>query len=561
MNKKLIIIITIVLIGLAAASYAIFFSGSNGTSELTESEQLYTCGMHPEIISDEPGTCPICEMDLTPIKEGNSSNASSGERKILYWRAPMDPNEIYDEPGQSKMGMDLVPVYEDEGGASGVVTVDGALQQTMNVKTAEVEERNLSSTIVTNGVLTTDETKEYMVTTKVSGWVEDLFVNYTGQEVKRGEKLIEIYSPELVSAQQELLTASSYNEAIAGSGRDEISESGNRLLKNTRRKLELLDMSENEIENLLKSGETKTYVTLYAPFDGTVLSKNVMEGQKINAGANLLHIADLSELWLMADVYENELGKIQVGAKADVKFNAFPGDVYQGEVSFIYPTIDPKTRTAQVRIGIPNKDGKLKPSMFGSVEITGKEFGAQPVVDQTAVIRSGKNAIVIKALGGGKFKPTDVKLGQFANGYYQVLEGLKPGDKIVTSAQFLIDSESSLRASVQQFSSNAEKSSSNEKDANSGEPKEGMNMIGETDGDGHDENAHKDNARNPIIREGLIDLKSIDENSDGKVFQDFMDWNVISDEPGRCPICNMILQEVTLEEAKDNLLENGFQVK
>ncbi len=459
MNTKRILIAVIVILGLAAAGYAIFFTGSNGSAELAESEQLYTCGMHPEIISDEPGTCPICEMDLTPIKNEGSAASSGGERKILYWRAPMDPNEIYDEPGQSKMGMDLVPVYEDEGGASGVVTVDGSLRQTMNVKTATVEEKNLSSKIVTNGVLTTAETKEYMVTTKVNGWVEDLFVNYTGQEVKRGEKLVEIYSPELVSAQQELLTAVSYSKAIADSETDEISESGDRLVKNTRRKLELLDMQENEIENLLKSGETKTFVTLYAHFDGTVLSKNIMEGEKINSGMNLLHIANLSELWLLADVYENELGKIEVGSAADVKFNAFPGETYKGKVSFIYPTVDPKTRTVQVRIDVPNKDRKLKPSMYGTVEIKGKEFGLQPVVDETAIIRSGKNNIVIKALGEGKFKATDVKLGQYADGYYQVLDGLKPGDKIVTSAQFLIDSESSLRASIEQFSSNSKKES------------------------------------------------------------------------------------------------------
>ena len=192
MNVKKIVVIIGLIIAVAVTGYFIFFnsSGSKDISSVDE-KQLYTCGMHPEIISDEPGLCPICEMNLTPIKKDNKKN--SGENKILYWRAPMDPNEIYNEPGKSKMGMDLVPVYEDEEGAQGIVTIDPQVQQNMNVKTEIVSKKRLSAKITTNGVLLKDETKEYIVTTKVSGWIEKLYVNYTGQEVRKGQKLMDIY--------------------------------------------------------------------------------------------------------------------------------------------------------------------------------------------------------------------------------------------------------------------------------------------------------------------------------------------------------------------------------
>ena len=205
--KKKYLIISLIIIAVAAVGLILTtpFSSSN---EVKTQKQLYTCGMHPQIIEDHPGDCPICGMKLVPVKNSTSGNVKSGERKILYWRAPMDPNEIYDHPGKSKMGMDLVPVYEDEEGNSGIVKIDPAVVQNMNVKIATVEEKNLSSVVTTNGVLKSNEKTDYIVTTRVSGWIEKLYVNYTGEKVSRGEKLMDIYSPELVSAQQELLNSS-----------------------------------------------------------------------------------------------------------------------------------------------------------------------------------------------------------------------------------------------------------------------------------------------------------------------------------------------------------------
>lgn len=565
MKKKIIIIISsIVIVGVAVTLY--FTLRSNDQITQVQEKQLYTCGMHPDVISEEPGDCPICGMKLVPIK---NQGQAKGERKILYWRAPMDPNEIYDQPGKSKMGMDLVPVYDDEGAVEGIVTIDPTIVQNINVKTAIVEAKHLSSQVITNGVLTTNEKTEYIVTTRVNGWIENLYINYTGQPVKKGQKLMDIYSPELVAAQQELITALNFQKAVNSSSFNEVRESGEELLKNSFRKLQLLQLSESDIEKIKETREVKTYVTLYAQNSGTVLEKNVLDGQKIMGGMPLLKIADLSNLWLTADIYEYELSKIKEGSKAEIKFNYLPGKTYKGRVSFIYPTLESKTRTAKIRIDVNNPKGDLKPSMFANVVIEGEDLGVYPVIPENAVLRGGRKDVVIIALGDGKFKPQEITLGGYSDGYYQVLDGLTKGSEIVTSAQFLIDSESNLRAAVSQFKNDDKLKTQKDKEVPG--YKNNMPMGNETgitskkeaqENKEMKEDSHSGHdVTSPLIRTGVIDLKAIDKNKDGKMYQDFMDWNVISDEPGRCPICNMILQEVSLEEAKKNLIENGFKVK
>jgi len=545
-KKKEIIIGIIALIIIAVPLYIFVLSpGSDDHTHITADGQLYTCGMHPEIILDEPGNCPICEMELTLIKSNGSTN-SSGERIILYWRAPMDPNEIYDEPGKSKMGMDLVPVYEDEADGSGIVTIDPQVQQNMNVKTEVVVSKSLSTEVITNGVLETDETSEYIATTRVNGWIEKLYINFTGQKVRKGDKLMDIYSPELVAAQQELITALSYNESVKKTNFQEISESGEELIRNAVKKLQLFNISDSEIERIKSTGKVRTYLTLYAKKSGTVLSKNVREGAKITPGTELCNIADLSKLWLIADVYEYELSKVHMGSKAEIRFNYLPGKIYHGTVSFIYPTLDPVSRTAKIRIVIDNSSGKLKPAMFANIKIKGEDLGKRPTVPENAVLRSGSRDIVILAWGDGKFKPVDVELGTYADGYYQVLKGLNEGNKIVTSAQFLIDSESNLRAAISQFQSGE---SETEKVKN-----ETQDKKQETKNEKHEHSSS-------FAREGIIDVESIDVNKDGKLFECPMDWNVLSDEEGRCPDCNMYLKEYTIDEVKANLEKHGFEYK
>ncbi|MEE9449508.1 MAG: efflux RND transporter periplasmic adaptor subunit [Ignavibacteriaceae bacterium] len=552
MKRKYLIIGFIVLVVIAVPLFIFVLDNSgNGDVSVSEEKQLYTCGMHPEIILDEPGNCPICEMKLTPIR--NNNQKKSGERKILYWRAPMDPNEIYDEPGKSKMGMDLVPVYEDESGASGIVTIDPEVQQNMNIKTEVIKRKNLSSKVITNGVLTTDETREYIITTRVSGWVEKLYVNYTGQRVRKGTKLMDIYSPELVAAQQEFLTSLSYQSSVEQSGIQEISKSGDDLLENAIRKLQLLDVTDEEIKRLKETREVRTYLTLYAKSSGTVIHKNVIEGEKIMAGMPLLKIADLNILWLTADIYEYELSKVKLGAKAEIKYNFLPGKIYKGEITFIYPTLDPKSRTATIRINIPNYKDELKPSMFANVIIEGEDLGLHPLVPENAVLRSGTKDVVIIVLGHGKFKPQEVQLGSYADGYYQVLEGLQGGNVIVTSAQFLIDSESNLRAAISQFQS-GESETEKVKSETQDDKRDTKNENRET-------KDKKYNQSSSLMREGIIDVESIDVNKDGKLFECQMDWNVLSDEEGRCPDCNMYLKEFTIDEVKANLEKHGFEYK
>lgn len=554
--KKKILLILLALVIVSVPIYIFFIKGNTENQIVNEEKQLYTCGMHPEIISDEPGICPICEMQLVPLKKGNQKN---GERKILFYRHPMNPEIISDHPQKDEMGMDFIPVYEDEMTESNVVVIDPQVEQNMNIKTTNVEVKELSSIVVTNGILQTNEQREYIVTTKIDGWVEKLYVNYTGQNVSQGSKLMDIYSPELVAAQQELITALSYQSSVQRSSIESIKESGNQLVINAIRKLELLDVPESEIQRIIDTKEIRKTVTLYAQKSGTVLEKNVLEGQKVMAGMPLLKIADLTNLWLIANIYEYELSKINLGSKATLNFNFLPGKNFQGRVTFIYPTVDPQTRTVKLRIELRN-DGNLKPSMFANVTIEGKKLGTAPVVPEDAVIRSGLRDVVILYLGDGKYKIQEVKLGAYSNGYYQVLDGLMAGNKIVTSAQFLIDSESNLRSAVNKFKENKTESQSNmneKKVGDSGKSSKEEVKSTELESDKAQIHGHS----HSIIHSGIIDVESLDKNKDGKLFECPMDWNVISDSPGNCPVCNMKLKEYTLNQVKENLQKHGYKYK
>lgn len=558
MKSKIAIYIVILVVGIIVGAGGYSIISNNNTSNVHNHEDegtLYSCGMHPNIIESEPGTCPICGMNLTPIKNSKkSSSIDMKDRKIIYWRAPMNPNEVYDAPGKSQMGMDLVPVYEDEGDASGVVTVDGAVLQSMNVKMEFVKSRNLSPIIYTNGTLETDERKEFAITTKIDGWIEKLYINYIGQKVKKGQKLVDIYSPELVAAQQELLTVLNYQSTLINSAKSE-------MLNNAKRKLELFDISKADIDKIISTKKINKYMTLYAPFSGTVLSKNVLEGEMVKAGKEIIKIADLTNLWLKADIYESELGKISVGSDTKVTFSYNTGKEYLGKVTFIYPTINPTTRTVTVRIDIKNNSGELKPSMFGNVIIEGKPLSGFPTAPETAILRSGKKSIVILSLGEGRFKPVEVDLGLYSEGYYQILAGLKINDAIVTSGQFMIDSESNLRAAVKLFTSaNSKKIEKNEMSDVEMKKMDPVKKAETSSKPEMKEDQHQHEEKESIVRSGVIDVEAIDLNGDGKVFQDLMDWNVISDEDGRCPLCGMFLTEVTIEEAIKNLVENGFEV-
>lgn len=421
-----------------------------------EEKQLYSCGMHPEVISDKPGNCPICGMKLTPIRDTSGEKgqlATEGEkkeRKVLYWRAPMDPTEIYDRPGKSKMGMDLVPVYEgEEAGGAGSIMIDGAIQQNMNLRTAPVERRDIERVIRAFGNVTYAQDEEYSVNTKVTGWIEKLYVNTEGQRVKKGEALLEIYSPELVSTQEEYLLALDNSKKLETSPYESIRKNAERMLRLARNRLEYWDISDTEINKIERTREVRRTLVLKSQVDGIVTHKAVVEGDKVGPGMDLFHIANLGKIWVEAAVYESELPLIKQGQKAKLELDQMEGKTFEGKVDFIYPYLDRKSRANNVRLIFSNPDLGLKPDMFATVRILAPVAADSQAIPSEAVIYSGEREIVFVSQGDGKFEPREVKTGAESNdGYVQVISGLFDGEQVVVSGQFLLDSESRTREAI-----------------------------------------------------------------------------------------------------------------
>ncbi|MCW9709196.1 efflux RND transporter periplasmic adaptor subunit [Aliifodinibius sp. 1BSP15-2V2] len=353
------------------------------------------------------------------------------------------------------MGMDLVPVYADEANSSeGMVKINPVVVQNMNVRTATVQQKNLSTTVSAVGKVEYDEQKLYNVNPKVSGWVEQLYVDYTGKMVQRGQPLFSIYSPELVTTQREYLLALKTRDKVGSSSFEQIRAGGNSLLEATRKRLEYWDIPDSEIKELEQSGEVKKAVTLKSPATGVVLHKNAVEGEFIKSGTPAYKIADLSTVWVQTSVYDYEVPWIEEGQPAQMELSYQPGKTYQGTVAYVYPSLDQKTRTVQVRLEFPNPNLELKPGMFANVRIQSRPKNNVTVIPNEAIIRTGERNIVFVAKGEGAFEPREVTLGMEGgqrNNDIEILEGVKPGEKIVTSAQFLFDSESRLQEAIQKM--------------------------------------------------------------------------------------------------------------
>ena len=372
------------------------------------------------------------------------------QRKIKYWRAPMDPTYIRNKPGKSPMGMDLIPVYEDdeEGAGKNVIKIDPVTVQNLGVRTARVSRGPLTAVIRTAGRVTYDEERIEHIHTKVSGWVENLYVNTTGEQVRKGQKLLSIYSPELVATQEEYLQALQYKKATSGSEFSDVKSGANTLIEATRRRLLFMDIDPAQINALEKKGKVQKTLVLRSPYSGIVTDKKVLEGMKVTPGTELYTVANISTVWVMGSVYEYELPFIRKGQEANITLPYDPGITYRGKISFIYPYLSPDTRTVQVRMVFKNPGFILKPDMYADVTIKSKVAGNALLVPSEAVIRTGTRNIVIVALGEGKFLPKQVVLGPEGQGVIQVKSGLSEGDTVVTSGQFLIDSESNLREAV-----------------------------------------------------------------------------------------------------------------
>lgn len=418
-------------------------------------KQQYTCGMHPFIIQDEPGTCPICGMDLTPVKQGAAGQPPAKnvkDRKIKYWVAPMDPTYIRDQPGKSPMGMDLVPVYEDEAASGSVIKIDPVTAQNMGVRTAPVERMDLARTIRTVGLVAYREPEQYTLTTKIDGWIEKLYVNENGQKVAKGQKLLELYSPALVNAQQEFLLALKNRDALADSPFPEIADSGRQLLEAARRRLQLWDISAGQIARLEKTRKVEKTMALYAPQSGIVSTKMVQEGQAVKKGMNLMTVSDISKVWVLADIYEYELPWVKVGDEARIILPFVGHKALRARLGYIYPYLEAKTRTVKARFVLPNPDQALKPDMYVNVHLQTSPVKNTLAIPAEAVLHSGEKETVFVALGDGKFEPRQIRTGlEDDQGNIQVLQGLLEGESVVTSAQFMLDSESNLREAIQKM--------------------------------------------------------------------------------------------------------------
>lgn len=452
---KIIIITALISIALTWAVLRVTDSHKHSTSgnvldtklqtqEQGDKKQLWTCGMHPMIITEEPGLCPICNMDLTPKRDEPAPSDDSGERKIAYWRAPMNPQEIYDKPGKSAMGMDLVPVYEDEVIGGVEIKIDPVTVQNMGVRTAIVEKGPLVHTIRTYGHITYDETRTAQISPKFNGWFEKLYANFTGELVQKDQPLFEIYSPELMAAQEEYLLAFRNFRQSGARNRE--------FMKSARRRLSYFDVAESEILAIEKANDVKKTIMIRSPFTGVVTHKNAVQGAFVKAGTRVYSIADLSKVWVEAHIYEYEMSRVTKGQDAEMTLAYHPGKVFHGKVAYVYPYLQQKTRDVVIRIEFDNPDLELKPDMYVDVRIKTEEKGEGIIIPSESVIRSGERNVVFVTKDQGKFSPRETVLGMsLDNGRVQILSGLAPGETVVTSGQFLLDSESKLKEAVQKM--------------------------------------------------------------------------------------------------------------
>jgi Cu(I)/Ag(I) efflux system membrane fusion protein len=367
--------------------------------------------------------------------------AGSDSKEPLYWVAPMDPDFRRDQPGKSPMGMDLVPVYEEGGSgqdAPGTVRISPNVVNNLGVRTDMVIQGRLPKNMTTVGYVQYNEDEMAHVHPRVEGWIEDLYVKAEGEPVGKGKPLYTLYSPTLVNAQEELLLA--------------LNRGNQRLINAAEERLRALNVPAGLINQLRKTGNIQRKMTVHAPASGVIDNLNVRQGMYIKPGDRVLSIAALDEVWVIGELFESQLSAVEAGNRVSMTLGYIPGRVWKGNVDYVYPEVNPQTRTARVRMRFDNSDGTLRPGMFARLEIQGDRGKRQMLVPRESVIRTGNTDRVVVALEEGAFKSVNVTLGRVGDQYAEVLEGIMPGDTVVTSAQFLIDSESSKTSDFQRMS-------------------------------------------------------------------------------------------------------------
>ena len=443
--------IVIILIGVAlTAGWYLAQLDTGASEELTRESALqhsvkhldpkYQCPMHPDIVKDKEGSCPICGMDLELLKQQDNSS-SPREKRILYWVAPMDANYRRDEPGKSPMGMDLVPVYDDgdsSDASASTVKISPAVENNLGVRTALVQTGKLWRKIDTVGYVGLDESKVSHIHLRVDGWIEKLAISVEGERVNKGQRLFDVYSPKLVNAMEE------YMQALRVSNRRLVSASQEKLLS--------LGVSERQIKQLEKTRKIPRTISVYAPQDGIITMMMVREGMYVKPTTQVLTLADLSSVWVLAEVFESQSQWVKTGQSADVELSFIPGRTWEGVVDYVYPSLDPQNRTLRVRLRFDNPEELLKPNMYASVSIFGGALDNVLSVPREALIRSGNTERLIIARGDGRYQQRVVVAGIESGEWVEIRSGVSAGDMIVTSAHFLIDSEASMKASLLRMS-------------------------------------------------------------------------------------------------------------
>ncbi len=492
MKKKLYMISTVLLIFM-------FILSSCTSKQKAEHDHsnagYYTCPMHPTVVQEEEGDCPICGMDL--VKEQNEISKAPESSSDEYYTCGMHPEIVLDEAGSCPIcHMDLVlrksNVNEDpKSSGANLVTIDPTIVQNMGVRVKHISFRDISHAIRTIGKVELADDKSYSINLKFSGWIEKIFADKIGQEIKKREKLFEIYSPELISAQEEyLLAVNTYGKS-------------SKIAKAAQKRLRLWNIPQKHLDRILSENNAQQNVIFTSNFSGYILQKTIKEGSKVKAGADLYHIGNLDKIWIIADLYEFDATSVKTGQSVSIEVANLPENIRTGHVSFIYPTLNPKTRTQKIRVELENSDHSLKPGMFVTIRIEADRANKVLTVPTEAIINSGEKKIVFISRGNGKFEPREIRTGltDDSNYYSEVISGLEENEIVVVSGQFLMDSESQLQEAVQKLLDSKFNSTS----------------ISGTE-DGHD-------------------------HSSSTYFTCPMHPTIVQEENGDCPICGMDLIE------------------
>ncbi|MFV1983526.1 MAG: efflux RND transporter periplasmic adaptor subunit [Thiohalomonadales bacterium] len=443
MNFRIVILILVSLFLFACSDDKQEDSKSTTTADqdtavehaVKHQDPKYVCPMHSQIIRGKPGTCPICGMTLI---EKEVKAKKSGKKEILYYRNPMDPTITSKVPMKDNMGMDYVAIYAEEGDDSSNVIISPRIVQNMGVRTAKADKGPLWRRIETVGYIDFDETKLIQVHLRVNGWIEKLNVKSEGERVKKGDVLFEIYSPTLVNAQEEYLNA--------------FRSKNKRLLKASEDRLRALGIKSLTIKEINKTSRVQQNIKIYAEQNGIVAKLNVREGTFVKPATEIMSLADLSSVWLLAEVFERQANWVKVGQNAEIYLTYLPGKVWQGRVEYVYPSLNQKTRTLKVRIRMDNPGEQLKPNMFAAVLIFGGAKNDVISIPREALISTGDEQRVIVQVKPGEFAAKNVVSGIESGDFVEIKSGISVNDLVVTSGQFLIDSEASLKASITRMS-------------------------------------------------------------------------------------------------------------